>query len=136
MPLRFRLWSADRPGCTRLRSVVRRLAPLLGHPAPAGGGQARRLLEPAGKMTLVREAALLGDRRQFLLAAEQLGLGQVNLAVEQELLWRQAQQFAEAAVEVEGAEVDRLGDVHERGAAVELLLHELQRRDEARQLGV
>src|SRR5213593_695990 len=99
--------------------IARRLAPRQRHPAPAGRSQARGLLEAAGEVALVGEAALLGDLGQLLLAAEQLGLGQMDLAVEQELLGCEAEQFGEAAVEVERAQMQRFGDVDQRGSTVE-----------------
>src|SRR5262249_15617456 len=81
-------------------SILRDAVALGRHAAPAGRRQAGGLLEPAGEVALVREAAILGDLRQFLVAGEQVVLGLVDLALEQELLRREAEQLGKAAVEV------------------------------------
>src|SRR5438094_308915 len=59
-----------------------------------------------------------------------------DLAVEQEMLGRDAQQLGKAAMEVERAKMDLLGDLAERWAAMEFVLHEAQRGNEPRDFAV
>jgi hypothetical protein len=60
-------------------------------------------LKRLGEMALVREPAIARDLHQVLLARQQLGLGLFDLAVEQEMLGRDAEQLGEPPVEVERA---------------------------------
>src|SRR5690348_10852058 len=97
-------------GGTGPGSVVRCLLPFCNHPAPARRSQPRGLLEAAGEMALMGEAAILGNVRQFLIAGKQLALGGMNLAIQHELFGSQAQQIREPPMKVERAEMNRLGD--------------------------
>src|SRR6185437_17074818 len=57
-----------------------------------------------------------------------------DLAIQQELLGRQAQKLGKATMEMEWAQMHHLGDFHQRWAAAEMLLHELHRGNQASQL--
>ena len=118
-------------------TLIRRcLHAFLGHSTPAGGREAGGLFESAGEMALVREAAISGDFDQILAVGKQIRFGLVDLAFEHELFWSQAEQFRESAMKMEGAEMGLFGDLIELGSAMILLLHELQRRNEAGEFGI
>src|SRR5438552_17780687 len=84
----------------------------------------------------MRAAAVDGDLRQVNVARQQFALGFGDLAVEHEVLGRDAQQLSEAAMKMEGAEMHRSRDLTERRPAREMLFHESHRRDQPRELDV
>ena len=85
-------------------------------------------------MAVMSEAAHLGDFGQFFLAGKELNFCFVDLALEQEMLWRDAQEFRKAAMKMERAEMRFLGDLTQTRAAMELILHEPHGRNQSNQL--
>lgn len=75
-------------------------------------------------MRLVGKPAVGGQLGEGLLFGDQFTLGFIDLALEEEVLGGEAHEFGEPAVEVEGGQVDLLGDVGEGGGGSEFLAHE------------
>ena len=114
----------------------RRFAIFRGHFSPAGGREAGELLEPASEVALVGESADFGDFGQLCLAAEEEPLGVEDLAFKLEMLGGDAEQFREATVEMEGAQVNVLGDFAKGWAAAVVFGHEEHGGDKASQFGI
>ena len=87
-------------------------------------------------MALDAKTAIGGNLREFFVTGQQFHFCGIDLAFQQIMLGRQAEQLGKAPVKMERAEMHLLGDFTERWAAVELRLHEFEGRDEAGEFAV
>src|SRR4051812_9486073 len=76
------------------------------------------------------KATVRSNLDQVLLSSQQFLFGFLDLAVEQEVLRSDAEQFRKAPMEMERAQMNRLGNFHERRTTMELFTHELHRRQQ------
>src|SRR5258708_618981 len=100
-----------RPFFVRSRLTCHGFLTFAHHPPPPRGREARRLLEPAGEVTLMGKPAVAGNRRKLLFTREQFGLGLMDLAFQEELLGSKPQQLGKAAVEMERTQLHLFRDL-------------------------
>src|SRR6266496_1230008 len=92
------------PGALKVSNSIR-LSHFAREFAPARRCQTGCLFEATGEVALVRETAVGRDLRQILLARLERFFRRRDLALEQVMLGRQAEQVGEAAVEMERAQM-------------------------------